>query len=550
MPKTRTSRKRVRQSTETGSLSGFLYHHKGEIALAVLLAYSLWHAAAFYVGPAYFGDDTAYSGLAYQIITHQFMQTSDVFSLRLLFIYPVAFFYWIFGITPLSSVAWPIAAFLGCIAAVFYIGREMGGDAAGVMASLLLAFMPEMVKEASIMSTDVPLALFVSLIILGLLYGERRGSGRWYLLAGASIVAAPLASPLGLAVMPVVLLYVVMLLLANGRRQRGKLLYLLYGFAAALAVLMLFNYADCGNPLMTFTQNLSEFGYLKSSGFFPPSNNAPLFYPQQMLSYTMVSAMAASAAKGDLTGMPGSIAGTTSTSQNSYGFYMYAALASWVYLAVFRRKRAYLAVFWFAAGFLVLEFLPFRVSFSPFMYVLQNRWGRYLLFIAPAAALLVGCAVAEIWRRARRTVALCASLAVVAFLVATSLPISMVQHNMLAFERYDILSVSNYLRALPNSTVIYMPNRFDLLMVYMGYDNPSRFVSYDYIQNCTDMAAGSYIMLPAYDHIAGLDYTPDPGGYCPSWREVLTPEYPYAVYDPETNSLGRLYYVPLNGTQG
>lgn len=541
-------RKQARRPSRTRRLLGFLYRHKGELALIALLAYSLWHATAFYVGPAYFGDDTAYTGLAHQIVTHQFMQSNDVFSLRLLFIYPVASFYGLFGITPLSSVAWPIAAFLGCIAAVFYIGREMGGATAGVVASLLLAFMPEMVKEASIMSTDVPLALFASLIILGLLYGERRKSGKWYAVAGAAAIAAPLASPLGLAVMPVVLLYVVVLLLRNGRRRTRKAWYLLYGFAGALAVLMLFNYLDCGNPLMTFTQNLSEFGYLKSSGFFPPSNNAPMFYPQQMLSYAMVSSMAASAARGDLPGMLGSVTATASTSENSYGFYMYAALASGAYLVVFRRRRAYLAVFWFAVAFLVLEFLPFRVSISPLAYVLQNRWGRYLLLIAPAAALITGCAIADLWRRARHRAALLACAAAVVFLVATSLPISAVQHNMLAFERYDTLAAARYLGALPNSTVIYIPGRFGLLMAYMGYDNPGRFLSYDSISNCTGIAVGSYIMLPAYDHIAGLDYTPDPGAYCPAWRQVLDPEYPYAVDDPETNSLARLYYVPVNGT--
>lgn len=71
------------------------------------------------------------------------------------------------------------------VAALFALGRLLGGPRVGLAAALLLAVAPLHVRDSHFATTDVLLTLFVTLSVLFVLHSYRTGRRRDYALAGA-----------------------------------------------------------------------------------------------------------------------------------------------------------------------------------------------------------------------------------------------------------------------------------------------------------------------------------------------------------------------------
>jgi hypothetical protein len=117
------------------------------------------------------------------------------------------------------------------------------------------------------------------------------------------------------------------------------------------------------------------------------------------------------------------------------------------------------------------------------------------------------------------------------------------------YQRYNQIQIAKYLDTVPNTTMIYYSSG-QAVPIYMDFNNVSRLIVYDEIQNCTDIKAGSYIILPIYYHIYTLNYTPSAKNTCTYWQPIATdnlsnvPSYAQQAGEVDQE---QLYYVPKLG---
>ncbi|MGI0100850.1 MAG: ArnT family glycosyltransferase [Candidatus Micrarchaeaceae archaeon] len=519
--------------------------------LAIVLTASLAYSIMSYGGPSNFGDDNAYAGIAYSIVKGQFSQSGYILSVRILQTYPIAFFYWLTNFSFYSNSAWDIISYMASIVIVFYLGKELYNEYAGVLASFLLMLFPMMAVLSVTMSDNPPMVMLVSLAMLGLLYGTRHNSGKWYAVSGMAFVGSALVIPLGLIGMAVGILYIITESL-RGKTKRNALMFVA-GIVVAVAVLAAFNYVNSGNPAITYTTTSNFYSSTVGPNTIVPANTNFKYYFGVMFPYKITSILWENLKHLQLN--PITIWNELYIVNYSWvGFYFYIGVIAVLYLLYKKERRAYFPMLWLATGFLLMEFDPLHVSLVPFSYMLQHRLDRYLTLIGPPLVLLISMALFRFseatksnWKYVRR----CIAIAIIAFMVATAIPEINLYNNMLHVQEYGNMQIAKYLSGLPNGTRIYIDSG-QFVPVYMGFSNYSRFYIYDQLAECGMIKGNSYIVLPRYTQLFNLTYTPNPSEYCPSWRLVLQPNltrnYSIAVTGPSMVFNTDLYYVPSNSS--
>jgi len=524
------------------------------IALGVLLLFALVYSAIFVGGPSFYGDDTVYANLAYYSIHGGFAQSNFIFSVRLLNIYPIAFFYYLFGINLYTDAAWDILSFLGIIAVSYFLGRELHSSLAGVISASLVAFFPLIVHLSATISDDIPLAFVSALAMLALLYAQRRSSRKWYFAAGVLLMANPLITPEGLIIIITAIAYLAIELARKKIKPERNFFHILYGALLAVALLLVFNYLNCGNPFVTFTTNSNFYSAVGQTNTIPSTNTDPGFYLQTMFNYNILHILSSNLNSGNFN--PLSIWSQIYVpNSNIAGFYFYAFVVALLYLLLSRERKSYFVIFWFLASFLYLEFGPMHVSIAPFSYLLAYRLGRFLTILAVPLVVTIGIALARSMldtRRAAQILGIVISAIVFLSLILTALPINIMWHQSLYASTYDQIAIANYLSQLPSSTKIFFTGTFSNVPVYMQFSNLSRFSAYDSIQDCRQIPGGSYVLIPKSMQVMNLNYTPDPLLRCPNWKLALNPQIPLNLSDRIANQAapfgGKLYFVPQNSS--
>jgi len=547
-----------------------------KIALIAIAAFALIYSLVFVIGPSAYGDDPTYLSLAYGAATGNFTQSSYIFSVRLLMIFPIAVFYKLFGVSLFTDSIWDILCFVGSVVAAFYIGKELYDEKVGLLSAFLLSIFPLTAILAPTVSDNIPMMFMTTMAMLSILYAQRRSSRFWYFAAGIFMTASPLVTPEGFIVIPIAILYLLVELFRKKITVNMTSLYLIYGILAIGIALMAFNYVNSGHPLITYTTNSNYFsaiGVMKNGQYttIGSANQNLSFYPQWMLPYNIMQIVSSNISR--LNFNPLSIwSQIYVTDFNIVGFFFYALILSALYLILRKEKRAYFALFWFLAGLLYLEFGPMHFSLIPFEYLLTHRLPRFLTLIAVPTAIIIAMALIR-WAEASKqqlrllgskgaskiklkTIPYSAIIAalVILFLTITSLQINFTQYEAMSLSRYDTFAISNYLNTLPNTTVIYYPaaytQMFSNIGVYMRFDNLSRLRGLDNIQNCTGIPEGSYVVLTKYAKVGSLNYTPDPLNQCPGWQTVLYPNtsqnYSSAITGYAYPFRAVLYYVKSN----
>lgn len=495
--------------------------------LAILICTSVY-AVAFATGPSHYGDDIAYTSRAYQASIGKFQQTmGDVLSIRILQIFPTAFFYTIFGYGKLSSSAWDILAYVLSVFLTFLIGREIYDDKIGLLAAALMAVFPMAAMYSTTMSDNPTMMFFVCVSVLCFLKAMKSKEKKWYFATGLSLILAPLVTPEGLILWIVLGLFFIIEVLRGEQKLNMTFAYLALGFLIALGVLCLFNYISTGYPLITFTSNAVYYSQtyrpdLTPQPFWPSVEfYIGVMFPYKLLStaYAIITGHAAIA----------SIFSVYNQSIGDVGFYFYALVIAAIYLVLRKdRKHTYFLLFWIIVTLLYLEFGPMQISLHPLGYTLSHRLDRYLLFFAPAMAILLSAALIGLIRSSRKwMVYVSCALAVIAivFLIATSVPILVFNHQVIGAESYSNIQIANYLSNVSNQSKIYLDGGDGDLALYMKFNNYSRFeFGYGGYTNCTQISEGSYVVMPRYVNIDGLNYIPNPPAYC-NWTLVLSPDY-------------------------
>ena len=401
----------------------------------------------------------------------------------------------------------------------------------GVIAALLIAFLPMAGILAVTMSDNIPMMFFATLSMFALLRASRSHSKEWYLASGITLVLVPLTTPEGFIMWVIAALFVAEELFRGRQKLDGKMLCLPLGFAIALAGLMLFNYLNVGNPLVTFQATSQFYSALGQPGTIPYADTSSLFYPKVMFYYNPLYILASDAEK--LNFNPLSVWGQIQYYYNSPSlpfnsqFYFYAFVLAVAYLAARRDSRTLFAMWWFLLGFLYLEFGPMHVSISPLAYQLSHRLDRFLLIIAVPTCVVIAAALERFARNSKgkpiypRAAVACI---VVIFLLATSIPVLQFWHSVISFESYPQSSIAHYLNAEPNTTRIFLDGEYDDLLVYMHFQNMGRFnLSYSGSNSsgCPEIPVGSFVLVPKYPQFNPL-YAPNTS-LCNGWELVLDP---------------------------
>lgn len=520
-------------------------------AMALILISATAYGILFASGPTHLGDDLWYSYLAHSVASGSFKQSVyDIFSVRILHVIPIGIIYKFFGYSPLSGSAWDTICFLMSILLTFLIGRELCNEYVGVIAALLISFLPMSNILAVTMSDNLPMMFFASLAMFTMIRALKSRSTKWYIAAGASLVLAPLTTPEGYIVWIIALFFACIELL-RGRMRVSGAINLALGFSTLILVLMLFNYIEAANPLVTFQAVSAFYSNPGQSGHIPYVYTNLTFYLRVMFPYHILSVLSSNL--GRLSFNPLSIWQQAYNSQALSGLYFYAFVISIAYLAAKRDWEISFAAWWFIIGLLYLEFGPEHIGFNPFTYGLSHRLDRFLLIIAVPMCIVIAAALVrfanrsgERWIWAKAAVAFFALL----LIIATAIPITLYWHGVVSSEAYSQSSIAHYLSQYPNTTKIYFDWNYADLFSYMNFENVSRFILYPQANNysCADIPSGSFVIIPTY---AASSLIPAPApSQCANWVLVLDPQSSEnrasAAYINSSGFQTDLYYVSNN----
>ncbi|MBI3854482.1 MAG: glycosyltransferase family 39 protein [Planctomycetes bacterium] len=132
------------------------------LALLLLLAAAL--RLVFFTG-LLIGDDIVYSRIAVDRLNGK-VDVTNVQQTRSGFLLPILVSYALFGAGELPLVLYNLLCSTALVGAAFALGRILFGDVAGLLAGLLAAVHPNLVRFATECHTDTPLALWVALAVL------------------------------------------------------------------------------------------------------------------------------------------------------------------------------------------------------------------------------------------------------------------------------------------------------------------------------------------------------------------------------------------------
>jgi 4-amino-4-deoxy-L-arabinose transferase-like glycosyltransferase len=282
----------------------------------------------------------------------------------------------LFGISEFTFLLPILLSSLGCIYVLYLVGRLLYGRATGLVAAALLSVNPFEVLNATLLSTDVTLSLYMLLGVYGFLRGQQSHGPWWFVLAATAVFLAFVTKPFGLYVLPVLAVFH----LACQGAQPRRLLESAWGycwFAGTLAALFLVLCAVCwaltGDP----------FVYVNVYYTSEPFHHAALgwsqlaIYPRQMF-------------------LP------FENGERLHGFHFHLCLLALVLVLVSRRewRRVAPAVAWFVLLFALVNFLPHRwVGGVPHT---AQRIFRYFVVVVPPSALFLAVVIVGLRRRAPR----------------------------------------------------------------------------------------------------------------------------------------------------
>ncbi len=497
------------------------------------------------------GDDIAYAFYAHYVSQGTFMENiGGILSIRLLQIYPIGFFYYLFGAGILSSAAWDIISYVLSVFLVFLIGRELYDKYVGLLASFLLAIFPLVAIYSVTMSDNIPMMLFVLLAFFCLIKALKKNSRAWYFVTGIVLFAAPLTIPEGFVLWIIVGLLLIIGLFfkmpINEKRIKVSIntttIFIVIGFLLALVVTMLFNYYNSKIALITFTANILYYSQTWRPDLLPlPVNVALAFYPGVMFPYNFYSAIF----NQHNPNIPLIIQSIDLSGGNSTGLFFYAFIPCALYLLATReRRKSYMLLFWFMAGLLYLEFGPQHVGLSPFVYVLSHRLDRYLTLISGPLAIIISAAAIRLVRGSRKRwrltkLALCSSAILI--LTVTSWQIIFSFHQANVASRFSQYEAAKYILGVPNNTRVYLDSGYGDMVVFTNFDNLSRFYfGYGGVSSCYEIPGGSLVLVQRQF----IDFEP-----CPFWSLVLEPNltnYSSNIRGRANIDLTNLYSVPGN----
>ncbi len=227
---------------------------KAAFALLAVVGLALVLRHLFVTGVVFF-DDLGYSQAAYDLLSGRFrLQPWPGGQARVGLYAPVTLSYAIFGVSPWSTLLFPLVSSLASVIVVYAIGRLLADEAAGLIGAFIWAVMPLDVQMAGALLPDGPLATLGAVAIWFFLRADLRRPQRstaGFLGAGLCLAFALLVKPLALVAVPFAVVYLIV-----DRRIRAGTLVSLLALLAAGVVAYTYYYSVGAAPTVTEGQAL------------------------------------------------------------------------------------------------------------------------------------------------------------------------------------------------------------------------------------------------------------------------------------------------------
>lgn len=339
------------------------------LALVLILLLGAFLSLYFFYGPSWINGSDNY---VYASNAHQLAATGNVYpvwgedSAKLLLIFGIAIFVKILGYSLLSLSLFGVSCFLGTIAVIYLIGKNLYNQRAGLIGAFLYSICPLVVTYSSNLGDGVPMVFFISLAALFAILAlkKKKLSKSYYMLAGFTPAISYLIVPEGAIGAASVLFILGISIFYNpvGKKnvRKAEIGFMLgaAGAIIALVVVLLLGFIESGHWLLIISViNNGLTSWQTSPGVF--AYLRWLFLP----SY-----------------------------QNVFGYFGFAFAVSSVYLLILKDKRLVIPFLWFMFTFLYLGFGS--QSITTYVPVLARV--RFAILLCPAIVLIIAFGFARI----------------------------------------------------------------------------------------------------------------------------------------------------------
>jgi hypothetical protein len=490
------------------------------VILCLIIINALFYAFTHVEGISEYGDDVSYLPLSTGLITRGFLiSPSNIFSVRLTEIFAIGFFYALFGVSSLTSTLWNITSYIGIIIVTFYTVQFFYDNKAALLSAFLVSIFPMVAKYAVNISEDIPLAFISSLAILLFLYAERQNKKSYYFFSGFSLVAVWLTSYEGTLVIVFLFLYAFIELLRKKVRIDRTTLYFIYGILFLFLVVFIYSYINSGKPFATITINENFYSAVGTSvnGFstIPSAETHLNFYTNSMFDYNLINTFTHQSIGDALGTISNQLFGKDLTFESGLYFYLLIPIA--VLLILFREKRAFFLMFWFAFLWLGLEFGPMHIGITTnplgITYLLAHRLIRFLLIISVPLAGIIGIGLAKLLEPKNKIMLIFGCIVVAFILVVLYLNNYYTSNFWYYWQHYPAeltMQAANFVKTLNPSTPVYLEALYNnniveysggAMYVYLGEPFPGR-VNFNIpnTTNCSGFQNDSYVIWAGPPH--------------------------------------------------
>ena len=362
------------------------------IILALIIIAGIVISINTVVGPNYFidfWDDYYYVFFSNYISQYGFQNILLAsFDTEYILVGIPSIIYKLFGVSSITEGAYSMLCLAGTLITVFFIGKLLHNELAGLMSSLTLIFIPLVSAEGATSGDNIAVAFFVSLSVLLFLIGVKSDKAKYYACSGfIGFIGILGSSPLELFVFIFLVPYLIYLLVKkSSKRQNLNTFAFFIGILIAALLALFLGYILQSNPLMYFITNYHNVNY--------PTSNTPSFYNyiSMLFPFEFIWGIP------NLLFSPIVLTPPNLVNINLIGFFGYAMLLSVLYLLLKKRyKDSLIPLLWFVLIFVYLSFGTDSLS-GGFMGFAE----RFAIILMPALSLVIGIALSIVIEEAFR----------------------------------------------------------------------------------------------------------------------------------------------------
>lgn len=500
---------------------------KPEYFLLIIVLFGLGLRLNFFVGLNW-SDDPGYVWDAYRIAEGKMDVPRYLSGLRSMTIYPVGFFFRIFGVSNFSATLYPLLCSLGSIVLAFYFGKMFFDEYAGLMSAFLLSFYPFDVINATWIMPDTPIAFFMALSVFLFLKREYFGMGTGvhssnllYFFSGFFVGVAYLVRESGLMILFFFIPYMIYRITSE-RKIKFNYSWFFLGILLVILAEGLFysmKTGDFSNMMLRY-RIVTGFYNEHTAGI----NNNIYYLPRTMLNLDNNNSFR-----------------WDNKYEVHYGLFFYVIIPAILYVLLIREKKAFPLVLWAITLFLWSNF----GSMSLKEYVPIHRLERHMTIITMPCILILGYVLRLNLINTGHILRKASAILLVFSLLATSTHYLRYQSIYIDASTYDVKEIYRLLKDSDKKPIYCDPGVAGHLNFYFKFQRIGAIRILDSVKNC-DNIKDAYVVVkgsrgygtdPAYiNKILQCAYNPPK-----NWTLVKTIVGPqidvFAQYDPE------VYYV-------